>query len=408
MRECTAIVLMPSFVPYVDIDVRSNWFRLTNPKNSAFTMKDAMLFSKAITAMRNSQAECAQCAGCYRPGEVQNLMARVHQLDRELPLQSMRQLVPYENTLGGFEMFNTGITDLAPELVGWYGAPGIVVSPAGVNNYMCGCAAGCAHGTACTDETKCIELTSKVATLEGKVNAMTAAGAARAVPPPVCEGFGTTVFLVGDNFSVHDTKVIAGGVCIPHVQLVSRQIMRVTIPSCVNTVVVDGEEYVAVYAATPYGITNHLHVPVYSRKDRNSQQPCESCSPAEPIPAGGGASPPNDPSPIADANVLRLIPLPAVEENYRQVSYMQELSSVPMPETADSAIAAINQVRDAGIQAIENAQAGVVPAQFVVNVQSQEVSTHCSEKTLSGPVAKQMRTRIRECWHNLRDLLPCN
>ena len=70
---------------------------------------------------------------------------------------------------------------------------------------------------------------------------------------------------MGDNFSVHDTKVIAGGVCIPHTRLISREIMRVTIPSCVNTVKIDGEDYVAVYAATPYGVTNHLHVPIHKR-----------------------------------------------------------------------------------------------------------------------------------------------
>ena len=48
--------------------------------------------------------------------------------------------IPYENTLGGFEMFNTGITDLAPELVGWYGAPGIVVGDASACNANCSAA----------------------------------------------------------------------------------------------------------------------------------------------------------------------------------------------------------------------------------------------------------------------------
>ena len=66
----------------------------------------------------------AQCQHLYREGELRRLFVRVDQLDRELPLQTQRALVPYENTLGGFEMFNTGVTDLAPELIGWYGAPG--------------------------------------------------------------------------------------------------------------------------------------------------------------------------------------------------------------------------------------------------------------------------------------------
>ena len=74
MRECVAVVLMPSFVPYADFDVRTNWFRMTNPKNSALTMKDSIKLSKAITSMRQSRAQCATCECCYRPGEVNRLM----------------------------------------------------------------------------------------------------------------------------------------------------------------------------------------------------------------------------------------------------------------------------------------------------------------------------------------------
>ena len=38
-------------------------------------------------------------------------MAKVKQLEARLPLQDTLVQVPYENTLGGFEMFNVGITD---------------------------------------------------------------------------------------------------------------------------------------------------------------------------------------------------------------------------------------------------------------------------------------------------------
>jgi hypothetical protein len=261
MRECVAIVLMPSFVPYADFDLRTNWFRLTNPKNAALTMKDTMKLSRAVTAMRNSQAQCARCAHCYRDGEVERLLKRVEQLDRELPLQTMRAQIPYENTLGGFEMFNTGVTDLAPELVGWYGAPGIVTTGWDPTElYKCGCFEACQLGASGTPENVSARLTAVENTLKG-----TAQAPIFQTPLPICQGQGTTVFLVGDHLSVHDTKIIAGGVCIPDVQLVSRQIARVTIPSCVNTVNVDGKDYVAVYAATPYGITNHLHIPIHAR-----------------------------------------------------------------------------------------------------------------------------------------------
>lgn len=242
MREAIALVVMPSFVPYVDFDVRTNWFKLSNPKNAAVTMKDTMRLSRAVTAMRNSKAHCSRCQHLYRDGELTRLYRRVDQLDAELPLQSARVQAPYENTLGGFEMFNTGVTDLAPELIGWYGAPGVVV---GGDKYACGCTSPCTMGL--PEELQ-----------------IDADGKSRRIAP--CEGEGTTLFLVGSNFSVHDTKTIAGGVCIPHVRLVSREIIQVTLPSCLQTVslVENGRkrDYVAIYAATPYGVTNHLHIPV--------------------------------------------------------------------------------------------------------------------------------------------------
>lgn len=278
-RECVAVVLMPSFIPYADFDVRTNWFKLTNPKNAALTMKDTVRLSRAVTAMRNSRAQCSQCAHLYREGEVARMMKRVDQLDRELPLQSMRALVPYENTLGGFEMFNTGVTDLAPELIGWYGAPGIDLDPT-----ACGCYRGCNLINAeCSDAEGCEELNDQLKALGETLKTLNAENQTEADDPLApCNGPGTTLFLVGKNFSVHDTKVIAGGVCIPHVRLVSREIMQVTIPHCVNTVKLcengsdKPNEYVAVYAATPYGVTSHLHVPVTAQAPRAEARAVEA------------------------------------------------------------------------------------------------------------------------------------
>ncbi len=51
-------------------------------------------------------------------------MRRIDQLDRKLPLQTIQCQIPIENTLGGFEIFSSGTRELAPELLGWYGAPG--------------------------------------------------------------------------------------------------------------------------------------------------------------------------------------------------------------------------------------------------------------------------------------------
>ena len=413
-RECVAIVLMPSFVPYCDFTTRTNWFRLTNPKNSALTMKHTMRLSKAITAMRHSKAQCAKCAHCYRPGEINHLMTRVEQLDRELPLQSMRSLVPYENTLGGFEMFNTGVTDLSPELVGWYGAPGVVVDPNGSNKYTCGCNAGCPSTDAESEMAKHLR----------EAHAGDTVKAARAKPEPICEGAGTTLFLVGDNFSVHDTKVIAGGVCIPHVRLISREIMRVTIPSCVNTVTIkeNGKcnEYVAVYMATPYGVTNHLHVPVDRRHLHKAGGPASSCtSPTNeeivtPVedPTPSVAEPMFQPGasilvPKGQSDSCMLIPLPPVRNShFRTVAFQNGDETEKWKELTD-------RLTTISTNLSETAKAQAQPTDLIVNVQSSETDSYAvsdayRHKHLDGPIAKQMHTKVKECWRNLRDKLPCN
>jgi len=170
MRECTAIVVMPSFVPYVTFDVRTNWFSLTHPKNTDQSMRQTLALSRSVKAMQQSAAVCGRCAGAYRDGEVARLLRRVEQLDRELPLQTMLAQIPYENTSGGFELFNTGVTDLAPELIGWYGGTGVDLDRP------------------------------------------------------------TDIFVVGKSFSVLDSRVIAGGVEVKP-ELLSRQVMKITIPA---------------------------------------------------------------------------------------------------------------------------------------------------------------------------------
>ncbi|MBV9122876.1 MAG: hypothetical protein JO112_05940 [Planctomycetes bacterium] len=150
IRNCVALVIMPSFVPYVDLDVTADWFRLNHPTCKELTLKQTLRLSQEVKALQDRMAlTCDQER--YRPGDTELVMARLQQLSERLPLQHQLVSVPFENTHGGFEMLSTGATDLAPELVGWYGAPGI--NPNGE----------------------------------------------------------TTLFLVGNNFSVLQTQVIVGG-----------------------------------------------------------------------------------------------------------------------------------------------------------------------------------------------------
>jgi hypothetical protein len=258
-RECTAIIVMPSFVPWVTLDVRTNWFSLAHPKATDPGMQQTLVLSRSVKAMQSSAAACSRCAHLYRDGDLPRMLRRVDQLERELPLQTLQAQIPYENTAGGFELFNCGVTDLAPELMGWYGAPGI--DPAGT----------------------------------------------------------TTLFLVGKGFSVHDTSIIAGGKPA-RFTLLSREVLRVEIPAGAATIVqptcsietaalarrrgvfqasateplpepaaaplvaggchacdpatgdpchvdCNRQEVVDVHLATPYGVSSHLLVPVARRTD---------------------------------------------------------------------------------------------------------------------------------------------
>ncbi|MCA9117970.1 MAG: hypothetical protein KDA79_23020, partial [Planctomycetaceae bacterium] len=232
MRELTALVIMPSFIQHLRFDVRSDYFELTDPDDTAATMGRTLELSRKIRDLERLALHCGEEADRYRIGEMERMLARVKQLSRKMPLQTLYSQVPNENTLGGFEMFSSGVTDLSPELIDYYGEPGVV--PGG--------------------ETK--------------------------------------MFLVGKNFSVHETRVIAGNrEC--KFDLISREIMEVTIPPNVRIVecrhkpqpggtggpcagpggCVCGtgscgagstEYYVDVHLATPYGVTRHLHLPVLS------------------------------------------------------------------------------------------------------------------------------------------------
>ncbi len=203
-RECVAVVMMPSFVPYATLDTTSNWFGLANPKHKVLDHTQALKLSHTVHTLKN--AGCGvQDANCYRDGELGRLLRRAEQLEARLPSQTLTVPVPVLNTLGGFEMFAHGVTDLAPELYGWYGAPGV----------------------SDTDDS-------------------------------------TTLFLVGDHFSPLNTKVIVGNRAIiaDNQRMLSRQVVQVTVPKGTLLVSKDGKPHVSAHIATPYGVTRELLIPV--------------------------------------------------------------------------------------------------------------------------------------------------
>lgn len=251
IRECVAIVVMPSFVPRLTFDVQTRWFSLAHPAATEPGMRHTLKLSRSLKAIEQSAAACGRCGHLYHDGQQARLMRKVEQLAERMPQQTLVARIPRENTSGGFELFDAGVTDLAPELVGWFGAPG--VDPAA----------------------------------------------------------GTTLFLFGKGFSVHDTRVIAGGRPARY-RLLSREVIEVEIPPGVQTIGSEGctecgqagrlshvgqpsrlsaspvshieplpppadspalpsscachdREFVDVHLATPYGVTSHLLVPVARR-----------------------------------------------------------------------------------------------------------------------------------------------
>ncbi|MEL6105364.1 MAG: hypothetical protein AAFU85_04980 [Planctomycetota bacterium] len=154
MRECTAILVTPSFVPYVTFDTRTNWYRLTRPSRKEFDLLEGTRWGREVTDLRRLKNACMADQNLHRDGQVYRLMRAVDQLEERLPLQTMFVQMPVEDSKGGFQTIAVGTQNLGPELVGFYGQPGY-------------------------DTTK-----------------------------------ESSFYLVGDNFSIHDTRVIAGGVAL--------------------------------------------------------------------------------------------------------------------------------------------------------------------------------------------------
>ncbi|MCU0718447.1 MAG: hypothetical protein MUC83_01990 [Pirellula sp.] len=228
MRECAAIVLMPSFVPHITFETRGNWYKLVRPGHTGTSIQDDVKMSRAIKQMQDQAQECIRCSHLYRDGEVDRVMSRVYQLEQRLPMQSISCQVPIENVKGGFEVFSGGTRELAPELSGWYGSPGYTPSRGG------------------------------------------------------------SFFLAGDNFSIRETNIIAGNHRLKEdseFNLISRQIIWVNLPPNLPILTdsllknhdsfeqikefvagipsdVKYEGYIDVHVATPYGASGHLLIPV--------------------------------------------------------------------------------------------------------------------------------------------------
>jgi hypothetical protein len=213
MRHCVAMILLPACLRYATFDVRTNWFRLTNPAKSELSMAKTVELSSTIRCAQETAMAAFQSSQLYRDGEVMRLARRLDQLSAELPLQSLQVQLPAEKgRTGGFELFNTNVTDLRPRLAGFYGEPGV------------------------SDQRT------------------------------------TKIFLVGDNLSAPDVQIIAGGLPIEPM-LLSEQVAMVSIPNDFRTTTYRSRKVIDVHAATAYGVSDHIYVPVMEEAKPPATQP---------------------------------------------------------------------------------------------------------------------------------------
>ncbi len=222
IRELTAILLVPTFLPTMRMEVSSNWFKLNDPEHLIFHTRRMLEQGRQVQELRKAVFDaCSEQQ--YRPADVKVLPRKLSQLEAMLPAQSKVIQLPFENTASGFELFSDGATALVPVLSGYDGVDAVTLS----------------------------------ATTTPTANT------------------NTDIFIYGKYFDLLDTRVIVGGAYIPSFaiaganaatsggfEIISREVAHVIIPTNVQqTVTYDGQTYLEVYLATPSGISNRVLVP---------------------------------------------------------------------------------------------------------------------------------------------------
>lgn len=215
-RELTAVIVMPSFLNTINVDVRGNYFKLTHPENLTISSGRMLEQGRVVKELMECKADAVIDADKYRPEDIKGLKVKLDQVRKMLPIQSYEVNVPYENTLGGFDLFVPGTTALVPILAGYDGVDQVapISSPGDANTGQ------------------------------------------------------TSFILYGKHFSILETKVVAGGRYVPDtdVEILSREVMRVKIQKDVQKTDINFEggsrPFVEIHIATPNGVSNRVLIPI--------------------------------------------------------------------------------------------------------------------------------------------------
>lgn len=276
LHELTAVVVMPSFVQGMRLDVEGDWFRLHDPDERKLHTARSLELGRRINEARDALAAADKC-GKYRPEDTERLRVKLHRLEQMLPLQTQFVKVPYENTLGGFALFTQGTTALVPELSGFEGVEYLdTTQPTDILVY----------GKHFSIYENAVVVGGKALNREG-TNAFTVAPGSdpkngnpafvTATLTPFQDPSGKSLIAIGADGK---TAILVNDV--GSYDILSREVMRVRIPSSVATSVrEDGTKVVELCVATPNGISNRLQIPVALAKPDGSA----TTTPAAPAPA---------------------------------------------------------------------------------------------------------------------------
>ena len=196
-RECTALIVMPNFVPKIEFVTVANWFRTSEVGDGQKSeLEKASILARKLAVAENALSR-AEKEGQFRPEEYRIAVERLSQIKSMMPTQRLQVSVPYTADNNDSRIFCSQGGQLRPLLLAWHGRP-------------------------------------------------------------PREGEESTVLIEGKNFSVHDTHVIAGGKPAKAV-LVSRNVMEITIAKEASpTPGGDGQPLLDLSVATPNGVSNHL------------------------------------------------------------------------------------------------------------------------------------------------------
>ena len=265
-RECIALVVAPAFLRQLILDVNGDWQGLTNSKKGKPSNETAVRLGREIQCIRELANACEVDAHLHRDGEVHRLLLRARQLEQVLPLQTLRAEVPVMSDLGGFRLLvPSGNINKSPQLFGWTGRPGYVRGRK-VNLFLLG-ENFKLQGTRVIAGDKSLspnQTDSTTATPSDKADNNPSV----ATPAPAAEKSGTANATPAPAPSEKPaTSADNAATTEPAVRLISDSILEVTLPEDCQTFTKlgpDGEpgEFVSVQVATYFGESQKLHIPL--------------------------------------------------------------------------------------------------------------------------------------------------